>query len=168
MPLVLYLVANIVVAGILEIANGLYGWRSEIYSVIYFLARPIELLAALNVGRPKPLAVMGATAFTWIAFSVVEGELTKNIVIVLLEGSIFMLAGFSLGFVVPFRPKVSVYGILAGLWLFLAVFDFAFAFATAAKSLAAEKMNEWWPSLACIIAFSWIGWENLATRGELE
>lgn len=154
-PLRVYLWTELATTGILELAVWRLGWRSAAYGLIYVLVRPLELIAALNLAKPSIMAGFIALLCSWAVYLTAGEAVTVNGAIALIEGCFFMLAGLSLGFKMPFEPDKLIYGPLAALWLFLALFDFGFAMSLHLSAWA--NLNEWWPALCCIVVFGWIG-----------
>jgi hypothetical protein len=155
LPLRLYLVAELITTVTLELAAWLYGWRSPIYTLIFILIRPWQLIAALNLARPSIVAGLITSMCTYIVY--LSASLNLNGAIALTQGGLLLLAGISLGFRVPFETANKLtYGTLTALWLFLALFDFGFAMGLDLPAWG--RLNEWWGALLCCVAFTIIGY----------
>jgi hypothetical protein len=156
--LVLYLAVELATTGVLEAVAKKYGWRSPYYTLAYGISRPMELLAALYLSSVKISAGLVVVSATWCVYSAMD---TTNY-ISLLTGAMFLLAGLSLGFQVPFMDEgKSIYGTLTAMWCFLALYGYGFAMGW--RLLPWQRLNEYWPALICVAGFSVVAIRLLAS-----
>src|SRR5262249_10343794 len=121
--LVFYLGAEMLATAIILAASTSSALDSRRYIIAYILARVIGLTGALNLGRPRPIAILFALAASMIVLSYPSAAYTTFGLIASVEGVLFLLAGVSL----TLATSRTIPGTIAILWLLLAIFDFCYA-----------------------------------------
>lgn len=139
----------------MELAYQSYGF-GRVYTSVYVAVRIPEFIATFRLSRIRLAAVPGAFGLTVMALLAFKPSAAGAICLV--EGGLFALAGISAGL----RARDRITGMLAILWLLLAVYDFGYSLGWQAP--AWRELNTWWPTALCIGAFGYIGYEMPAVR----
>lgn len=126
----------------------LYGYGRPHYAIVYTVARIPEIAAMFWLARLRWAAVPGALGLALFAFLGLLWTTPSAQIICLSEGSLFTLAGLSLGIRVISKREA----ILAVAWLLVAAFDFSFAMGLELPNW--QRLNEWWASVVYIAAFA--------------
>lgn len=139
----LYLSAEFATIGFLLWADLHYGWQSRAYTILYVIARAVEVTAIFYVSGFALWAMLFAVLATYGVYLFAGQPWDSNGLILLSEGLCYTLAGLSCWI----KRRSAAHTVLSVLWLLLGLFSLGY------EAGHWVTLDPVWQSICCIAGF---------------